>query len=276
MNSRFGFLAILATWSIVAAPAWAASEDRQEGAAEIFHCPFDQVWDVNYDAWPDRWVRQTGPGYPHYVVIEIRDVDDGSAGRSLIFDLDGGAAAISSPPVRVLPRFSYVVEARMRAENIEHTEVFVAIDFLDAQANVMETFRSKLDSATEDWTTVNIGPISLHHDEIDRAVLRLDVIPDSQGDLDGRVWVDDIWLGRLPRMSVRTNSPFNVYTKKDEVVVTCELSGIRERDPEIRFQLLSASSDELKSDSENLDGRLIIEESRKASDIGSGRARSSG
>ena len=51
------------------------------------------------------------------------------------------------------------------------------------------------------------------------------------------------------------------------MVVNCELSGIRERDPEIRFQLMDTSSNELHGDSVHLDGRLIVEDTKKASDI---------
>ena len=53
----------------------------------VFHCTFGEDWDVNYDGWPDRWVRKTGPDYPHYVNIGIQDDDDGrrqaSACRSI-------------------------------------------------------------------------------------------------------------------------------------------------------------------------------------------------
>src|SRR3954451_6551248 len=51
----------------------AAGEGRHPDAVTVFHCAFGDDWDVNYDLWPDRWVRKTGLGYPHYVNIAIRD-----------------------------------------------------------------------------------------------------------------------------------------------------------------------------------------------------------
>src|SRR5262245_46050471 len=39
----------------------------------VFKCAFGDDWDVNYDGWPDRWVRLDGPEYPHYVNIAIQD-----------------------------------------------------------------------------------------------------------------------------------------------------------------------------------------------------------
>ena len=102
---------------------------------------------------------------------------------------------------------------------------------------------------------------------IDRAVISLNVRRGSKGDLKGKVALSDVWLARLPRISVSTNCPFNVYSNPKDVVVNCELSGIRERDPEIRFQLMDTSSREVHGDSVHLDGRLIVEDTKKASDI---------
>jgi len=98
-------------------------------------------------------------------------------------------------------------------------------------------------------------------------VVGLDVRRGNRGDLQGKVCLNDVWLARLPRITVSTNSPCNVYRDKDDVVVRCELSGIREQNPEIRFQLLDASSKELHGGSVHLNGRLIEEDTKKASDI---------
>ena len=70
----------------------------------------------------------------------------------------------------------------------------------------------------------------------------------NKGDLQGRVSLADVRLARLPRIDVSTNNPCNVYTELDDVVVECELSGIRERNPEIHFQLLDGSNHELQSE----------------------------
>ena len=47
--------------------------------SKSFAAHFDESWDANYDLWPDRWVRQTGLDYPHYVDVQIRDDDDAKA-----------------------------------------------------------------------------------------------------------------------------------------------------------------------------------------------------
>lgn len=268
----FGYLV---TWlfvtSIVTAVATAASEVRHEGATEIFHCPFDrETWDVNYDGWPDRWERLSGPQYPHYVNFEIRHKPESTSGNMLHIGLDGAGAAISSPPIRVLPRFMYVLEARLRMEKTENTPLVVTLSFYDAKGHLLDSHESEPIRRTRGWEKLHLGPISLTNPLIDRAVIGIKATSERQGDLEGEIWIDDVWLARLPRMTVRTNNPFNVYTNKDDVVVVCELSGIRERDPEVRFQLLDEMSKPLNGDigdSLRLNGKLIVEDSKKFSDI---------
>ncbi len=66
----FLFCALLV--ALILSAKVAAEEGRQTDAVTIFHCAFGDDWDVNYDAWPDRWVRKTGLGYPQYVRIAIQ------------------------------------------------------------------------------------------------------------------------------------------------------------------------------------------------------------
>jgi hypothetical protein len=36
-----------------------ASEARHSDSVPVFHCTFGDDWDVNYDGWPDRWIRNS-------------------------------------------------------------------------------------------------------------------------------------------------------------------------------------------------------------------------
>ena len=105
------FVAALCLLPAIVSAGTAADDGGNSGAVEVFHCAFDQSWDVNYDAWPDRWERRTGPNYPHYAITEIRNVDDT---RALVIQPDGAAAAVTSTPIRVLPRFSYVLKNSLK------------------------------------------------------------------------------------------------------------------------------------------------------------------
>jgi hypothetical protein len=125
--------AFLAALALVAASnankAFAADIARPADAVEVFHCSFDGAWDANFDGWPDRWSRESSIDYPHYVDIHLRDMDDPRAtnGRCLEIDLDGASAAISSPPIRVTSRFSYLLSAQLSTSGLKNSTVTLTI-----------------------------------------------------------------------------------------------------------------------------------------------------
>lgn len=252
---------------ILAVSAPPTSAGRHVDAVEIFSYDFGPQWDVNYDLWPDKWRRETGPEWPHYVQVQLEDDETAVAGRCLTVRLNGGAAMLTSPAVGVSNKFSYVVDARLKATKLKHSQVQLRIDFCDEERNVLESVRSEWFQNTDGWVTVRIGPVSIGHAEVHLAQITLEIQRGKRVDLEGIVSLDDLWFARLPRMAVSTNSPFNVYTDPRDVTVTCNLSGILEQDPDIRFELLDASSHRLKDDTVQLDGRLITERLSKASDI---------
>lgn len=244
-----------------------ASEGRHVDAVEIFSYDFGPEWDVNYDQWPDKWRRHLGPDRPHYVKVQVEEDADPAAGKCLVARLNGGGVMLTSPAVSVSDKFSYVVDARLKAVDLVHSRVQLRLEFCDEQRKVLEAITSEWYSNTKDWITVRIDPVSISHPDVRLVQVTLVVEKGAQVDLKGVVSLDDIWLARLPRMTVRTNSPFNVYTNPQDVTVTCDLSGILEQDPDIRFELLDASSHRLKDDTVQLDGTLITERLSKASDI---------
>lgn len=260
-------MSLAALLLILAVAGPPASEGRHVDAVEIFAYDFGPQWDVNYDLWPDKWRRHLGPDWPHYVQVRLEDDQDAVAGRCLVVRLDGGGAMLTSPAVSVSDKFSYVVDARLKASQLSHGRAQLRLEFCDEQRNVLQSVHSDWYSNTNGWITVRIDPVSITRPEVRLAQITLLVDKGDHVDLDGIVALDDIWLARLPRMAVRTNSPFNVYTNPQDVTVTCDLSGILEQDPDIRFELLDASSHRLKDDTVQLDGRLITERLSKASDI---------
>ncbi len=240
-------------------------EGRHVDAVEVYSCDFSN--DINYDRWPDDWQRQQGPEWPKYVQIGLRPDAQAVAGRCLTVALNGGSALVSSPGIGVSDKFSYVIEARLRTTKLKYGRAQVRVDFCDANHQVLESLSSPWFQENNDWTKIHIGPVSITHAEVELAKVTLLVERGDHVDLNGKVSLDDVWVARLPRMTVHTNSSFNVYTDPKSVVVTCDLSGILEKDPDIHFELFDASSHKLKNQSIQLEGRLITERVRKASDI---------
>lgn len=244
-----------------------SAEERNVDAVEIFYCDFGSSWDVNFDNWPDKWKRQLGPQLPHYVKVAIEEDESAIAGHCLTVKLNGGGAVISSPAVAISEKFSYRAEALIRGTNVNNSRAQIRIDFCDEDRNIIESSTSPWHQSTDGWQKIEIGAVNVEHPSIRLAIITLVVEPGKQVDLEGSFSISDVWLARLPRMSVTTNSPFNVYDDPNKVVVTCELSGIREQDPDIRFELLDASSQILDDNTLQLQGRLITEKLSKASDI---------
>lgn len=243
------------------------AEERNVDAVEIFYCDFGSSWDVNFDNWPDKWKRQLGPNLPHYVKVAIEEDESAIAGRCLTVRLNGGGAVVSTPAVAISEKFSYRAEALIRGTNVKNSRAQIRIDFCDEERNVIESSTSAWYQSTDGWQKIHIGPVNVERPDIRLAIITLVVDQGQNVDLVGSFSICDVWLARLPRMSVTTNSPFNVYDNPKKVVVTCELSGIREQDPDIRFELLDASSQKLDDNTLQLQGRLITEKWDKASVI---------
>ncbi|MCX7427234.1 MAG: hypothetical protein NTW96_16600 [Planctomycetia bacterium] len=118
------------------------------GATTVFHCTFDGAWDENYDGWPDGWTRRTGPGYPHYVRIQISDERSPSGNRCLRIDLDGGGAVVSSPPIPVGSLHGYVLRGELKTENLDHDRAFLSLTFLDRNRHRLAAYPKRARSTS--------------------------------------------------------------------------------------------------------------------------------
>lgn len=241
-------------------------------AVPIFRCDFAQdMWDKNYDGWPDSWLRKLGKDLPHYVPIAIEGAVakpvKKQEDKCLTIRLDGGGAYVESPCFSVSEKFSYKVEARMRVADVRFAKARLRVEFCDEERRVLQSANSAWMTNTKGWVKIEIGPINPTRTDIRLARLVFQVKPGERSDLKGTVSLDDVWVARLPKMTVRTNSPFNVYTNKDDIEVICELSGILDSDPDILFELLDASSHRLGENSVQLEGQLITERLSKASEF---------
>ncbi len=249
-----------------------AEETRHPDAVPVFQCTFGDDWDVNYDSWPDRWVRKTGSGLPHYVGIAIQEDATAIGHKCLQIDLDGASAEVESPPIRVMPRFSYVFEAQLKNMGLKYSTAVITLNFCDSNGRVLQTAKTEPLSVTNGWQAIRLGPVEPRDPSINRVVMNLAVQRGSKGDLQGRVSLGDVWLARLPRIDVSTNNACNVYTQLSGAEVRCALSGIKEQNPEIDFQLLDGANKELQREHFPLPGKLIVDEAGRGAEVTDGGA----
>ena len=235
---------------------------------QVWECHFDdEKWDLNYDKWPDRWSRIQDDEHPHYSKIEIESDSLRSSDRSLAIHPDGASATVMSPPIRVLPKFSYIVEFDLKIENVDHGRFFVRAELQNSAGEVLQVEQQRI-KASSDWTEVSIEAFQPHDREIDRVVLYFDFVQGERADLEAKISLANLRMSRLPSIRIHTSNPFNVYTDPKDVVVTCSLSGILERNPEIRFQLLDATNRGIgEMGADLIEGQIISESKTKAKDI---------
>lgn len=249
---------------ILAAIAGAPTETRHREAVEVFHCNFDQGWDEDYDQWPEGWSRRKGTGYPHYLPIKIVEAQAGGD-RALRIGLNGGAAVVVSPKIQIEHLFTYVLEALVSTEKLVNDQAYLAVTFLDENGTALETCAGPKVGGSQSSRKISMGPLAPSSQRARYAVIELHLEPaDTPADLRGSASFADVWFGRLPRMRLETTAPLNIYFDRGQVEVRCELSGLFQNDPMVRFELVDGSSE---IEQRNQQSRTIISEAAPATKV---------
>ena len=68
----------------------------------------------------------------------------------------------------------------------------------------------------------------------------------------GAALFDDVWFARLPRMSVRTNRPYNLFQPGNAIEIICDVSGFDEEQGQIVFDLLDVGGKKLAGDVQDI------------------------
>lgn len=241
---------------ILAASPSAQTERAPMEADEIFVCDFQEASDRNHDGWPDNWTRRRSQGYPAYLPVEIvaDSQSDQTSPRCLRIQLDGGAALLHTPSIAIVPQFSYRLTARIRARGLKHDVASCSVSFYSAADKLLETHESPLFQNSEDWLELRVGPITPASDDVRSAIVTVHVRPTDKADLLGEVFLDDLWLGRLPKMSLILNGENGVFTDPKAVRVTCSISGFKNESPTIKFALLDVYGKKLHESALAMEG----------------------
>jgi hypothetical protein len=214
-------------------------------AVEVYTCDFEQPSDIDYDNWPDGWTRRSGPGYPPFAKAGIVEADGARTGRRFLrLELDGGAVGVATPSVPVSAKYSYLLEAWIRTEQLRHSGPQLALVLQDQEGKTLEThFASPITDKAE-WQRITIGPIAPQVEGVRRAVMTLQVAPRGRtGDLHGRALLDGVRISRLPRMTLEASSETHLYPSVDLPEIRCHISGIPQQAPAIQFELLDEHSE---------------------------------
>ncbi len=226
-------------------PAQTTAPMEQRYAEPMYRTGFEQADDINYDGWPDKWTRQRGLGYPHYVDVAIVANPDArgpqDAGHCLRIDLDGGAAAVFSPPIEVSSQFSYALQGKLKTWGLTHDVAYLSVTLLDQDQQQQEVCLSEKLTRAEHWRELTIGPLTPSRSDVRYAVIGLHVTPTAKEDLVGTALFDDICFARFPNMSLEANQPHNLFAAGAVPEITCTVSGIRRDGAVVIFELVDVS-----------------------------------
>lgn len=213
---------------------------RAPEATEVFSCTFGASSDRNFDLWPDQWTRRKGPGFPHYVEVKIVEERAPSGSRCLRIDLDGGGAVAYSPPIAFNPAVDWQLEGLAKTQGLRHDEAFMSLVLLDEHQRPLGSLETEKLRGTQPWSPVRLGPIAAVNPQTRFVSIGLHLQPAAGGpaaDLKGSAWFTDIWLGRMPRVTLSTGRPLNLVNTKDRLAVTCTATGFPEGKLEAEFAL---------------------------------------
>jgi len=178
------------------------AESHFPGATEVQKCTFEPAHDDAVYDWPSGWTRRHGPGFPRYIHVRVDGDHPPSGGRSLLVELNGGAASAFGPSIAVSPGVDYVLEGYVKTSELQHDAAWLSLSFLDsARLKVSDVTSEKIDGTTG-WRKVRIGPLSPPAGA-SLLVVSINVVP--QGvvqDLRGKASFGALWVGRLPRMGL--------------------------------------------------------------------------
>jgi hypothetical protein len=252
-------MSLALTLLIVAVAPLAANEGAAAEAVVVFRNGFEEDADLDFDTWPDGWTRRRGPGYPHYVRVRIAPDNAPTGGRALRIELDGGAAAVSSPPIPLDADYSYVLEGWVRTENLRRDAAALSLTLLDEQRRPLEVHRSAPLAGTAEWTRLRVGPVQAADARAVQVFVGLHLEPRNAAarDIRGVAAFDGLWLGRLPKLSLRAGEPPHLFADPADVEINCQVSGFSGSNPAVRFELLDALGNIVDRADHRLDADMV-------------------
>jgi hypothetical protein len=229
----------------------APSDPQAVSAGDVLACDFEDATDRDYDRWPDQWIRERSRDLPEFLKIGIvreppgtKVLASGAAqsievvNHALEVELDGGGAIIASPPKEIHAQFSLFLTARIKTQGLKHDAAWVELQLIDAEGRVLQSHSTTPLTHCPDWQSVQVGPLTAIPSSATHAIVRLQVGPlGKRDDLKGQAWFDDLRLQRLPRMQLLASTPTGILAKRDVGPLTCAVSGIRIKNPRVRFEL---------------------------------------
>jgi hypothetical protein len=202
-----------------------------EAARTLQVFDFEERERGNVEDLPMDWLKVEGNGLPHYV-NGFLDTAIGASGRSSFrFDLNGGSLIYRYPAgkIPVLPGAVYRVDVKSRTTALQLARARLTAYFADVDGKpILQSIRrsTPLVSASGDasWHTLSVQ-IPADFDDAASLVIELGLLqparlsvdsvppPIPVEDIHGSAWFDDVRVAQVPRVTIRTSRPGNIFPK---------------------------------------------------------------
>ncbi|MCH8830140.1 MAG: hypothetical protein IID45_11245 [Planctomycetes bacterium] len=212
-------------------------------SSQVVHYSFEDNDDRDLDSKPDDWTRRRGKQFPSYVKIGI-DRKRGFRGeRSLRFDVNGGRVICYSPPMQIDSLHSYVIEGYVRTQRLKNDAALLSISLLNHKRQRVQRFLSRPVSGThKGWVRLRIGPVS-PLPNVRFIVIGCHLTHGKMMDIHGRVWFDEIRIGRLPRLSLVSNFKTHFRVPQSPIVIVARVGGLDSKNKyRLRLQIFDHRS----------------------------------
>jgi len=195
---------------------------------------------------PMHWAKVDGEGFPHYVNGRLATDVARSGTYSFRFDLDGGSVAYRYEPglIKVRSGGHYHVEGFCKTTVLPHARARMSAYFVDVDGRMVpgsirhsELYAGR--GADDDWHPLSIDmSAEAPKAELRRnakpvaasLVIELELLQPAQyadellgqrtlhpQDIRGTAWFDDISISQVPRVSMVTDQPGNVFRKGERL-----------------------------------------------------------
>ena len=183
----------------------------------------------NKEDLPMHWTKIQGPGMPHYVEGQLSTDRRRSGEYSFRLDLNGGSVVYRYDPkrIKVQPRAQYRVEGYVQTTVLAHARARLSAYYLDIDARpIASSMRhSDLYAARRNEEPWKLLRVELSADPAAcYLVVELGLLQPGlyaaeslgkqtlfQQDIRGNAWFDDIMVSQVPRVSMSTDRPGNIF-----------------------------------------------------------------
>lgn len=226
----------------------------------------------NVEALPMDWQKVEGPGLPHYVNGKLSRQEARGGEYSFQFDLNGGSLVYRYPAGKIAARVGghYRVEAWAKTTPLRYARARVTAYFADVDMRpLIPTVRhSNLYAASgagEAWHRLEVE-LTASDEKAAFLVIELSAVQPTlqkgstlgshalyMQDIRGTLWFDDLSVSQVPRVTMSTDRPGNVFPAGVPISVHIEVNDRFTDDLSAQLVIRDADGKTVHSDSRALD-----------------------